>query len=276
MAVVLAVVAALVTLDAGRALLAAGVESLVSRTLPGSVKIGRLRSVGFGRPVAEDVEFFDPKGASVLLVRRAEVDFNLNQALRGKLGFHLARADGGKVVIDVQPNGRTTIEDAFSSRSSSEDGTRRKGVELHLENIHAEGMTAVLRFGGETRFVIEGVQGFLKIWREDTPGVRVELTNIQGKFAKPNITGDSIDLQRLDGWVHGKEKHVVSMEFSTEIGDGALDGNFDYFKRKEKPVELRIRPKPGSGATLTALSIKVKSWFSDKLSVDVDVADGGE
>jgi hypothetical protein len=247
----------------GRDVLAGWVEGLASSRIPGSMKIGKLESIGFLRPVATDVEFFTPEGESVLRVDRAEAHWNLKQLLEGTIGFHKARADGGEVIIAIDDNGRTNMEDAF--KEEREDKAR-----LELDNMHFENMTVVLRMSGETRFVVRDIQGFLSVWRRDTPGVRISLDRIRGTFEKPEITGDKIELVNMEGEVWAQEEHVVSMVFKTRIGNGGINAYLDYYKRDQNAVELKLRPEVGSGARLAAAAIEVRSWFSDKLDVTVE------
>jgi hypothetical protein len=247
----------------GRDVLAGWVEGLASSRIPGSMKIGKLESIGFLRPVATDVEFFTPEGESVLRVDRAEAHWNLKQLFEGTIGFHKARADGGEVIIAIDDNGRTNMEDAF--KEEREDKAR-----LELDNMHFENMTVVLRMSGETRFVVRDIQGFLSVWRRDTPGVRISLDRIRGTFEKPEITGDKIELVNMEGEVWAQEEHVVSMVFKTRIGNGGINAYLDYYKRDQNAVELKLRPEVGSGARLAAAAIEVRSWFSDKLDVTVE------
>ncbi|HSN81238.1 MAG TPA: hypothetical protein VLS88_01560 [Polyangiales bacterium] len=257
--------ALLVWTSPGRGVLAGWVEDLASSQIPGSMKIGKLESIGFIHPVATDVEFFTPGGERVIRVDKAEAQWNLKDLFKGKIGFDTARAEGGEILIEIKEGGRTNMEDAFKSPSPEGE---EKG-QLDLNNMHFQGMTVLLRLSGETRFVVRDVQGFLSVWRRDTPGVRVNLGLVRGTFEKPEITGDKIELIDMHGEVWAQERHVVSMEFKTRIGGGGIDASFDYYKREENPAELILRPETGSGARLAAMVIQVRSLFSDKLHVTI-------
>lgn len=233
------------------------------------MKIGELESVGVLEPVAMDVEFFDPEGDRVMYVRRAQVTFSFEEMLEGKLGFEQARADGGEVVIDIRENGRVTIEQTFKEPESDHEPVEDK-TKLELHNMHFEGMRVVLRLSGETRFVLDDVRGFMSVWRRDTPGVRVTLGEIQGTFQKPEIFGNTLVLESMDGEVWAQEEHVVSMELNTKLGSGAIDATFDYYARPQRRARLRLNPETGSGANLVAFGTNVRSWFSDKLEVTVE------
>jgi hypothetical protein len=251
----------------GRGVLAGWVEDLASSQIPGSMKIGKLESVGFIHPVATDVEFFTPGGERVIRVDTVEAQWNLKDLVKGKVGFDTARADGGEVLIEIKEGGRTNMEAAFKSPEGEGEGEEK--AQLQLDNMHFQGMTVLLRLSGETRFVVKDVQGFLSVWRRGTPGVRVSLARVTGTFEKPEITGDKIELIDMHGEVWAQETHVVSMKLKTLIGGGGIDASFDYYKRDENPAELILRPETGSGARLAAMVIHVRSLFSDKLHVTI-------
>jgi hypothetical protein len=252
--------------ETGRSWLTAGIEHFVDGRIPGSMKIGGLEEVGLSRQVAEDVEFFAPNGSRVLLAERVEVDWNGSDLLRLRVGFDLARVDGGEAVIDVGPTGRTTIEEAFTAKSQRSGGDSKK---LELRNIHFENMRVLVRLSGETRFIVDDVQGFLSVWRRDTPGVRVALSRVQGTFLKPTILDETIELERLDGEVWAQEDHLLSMEMKTRIGEGGIEAFLDYYDREEEPVVLRLDPETGSGSRLMTFVLNFRSELSDKLEVVV-------
>jgi hypothetical protein len=174
------------------------------------------------------------------------------------------------VVIDVQSNGRTTIEDTFSTPPTHRAAEAGEATKLALDNMHTENMTVVLRQSGETRFVVQDVQGFVSVWREGTPGVRVSLGRVRGTFEKPRIFDDRIEVKRMDGDIWGQQRHVLSMEFSTKVGAATIKADLDYYDREEKPIELVLRPEPGPAASLTAVAASIRSSFSERLEVSIE------
>jgi hypothetical protein len=259
----------LVATSSGREVLAGQAEEFTNGRIPGSMKIGKLESVGFAEPVATDIEFFHPNGDRVMYVRRAKAVFDLRQLLGGKVGFAKARADGGEVVIEITEDGRVMIEEAFKP-ADAETKPMDERSKLELHNMHFEGMTLVLRMSAETRFVLDGVRGFMSVWRRDTPGVRVTLGEVQGTFRKPQVFGNTLVLENMEGEVWAQEDHVVSMKINTKLGNGAIDATLDYYKRPETKARLRLDPETGSGANLVAFGTNVRSWFSDKLEVSTE------
>lgn len=255
--------ALLVWTESGRGVLAGWIADFTTSKIPGSMKIGKLESIGFLHPVATDIAFFTPDGERVLHVEKAQVHWDVQELFKGKIGFHMARADHGELVIAIDENGTTNLEHAF--KKDQEDK-----VDLALESMHFENMTVVLRMGGETRFVVRDVQGFISVWRRGTPGVRVDIGRVRGVFEKPEITGDAIELLQMKGQVWAREHHVASLTLETRIGKGGIDAFFDYYEREEAPAQLKLRPDTGSGARIAAFAIEVRSWFSDKLDVTVE------
>lgn len=262
-------VAWLIGTTSGRSALAAKVEDFANAKIPGSMKIGELESVGFLDVVAREVAFFAPNGDRVMFVEQASATFDLEQLVGGKLGFSQARADGGEVLIEITEAGRVTIEEAFKPPGADEKPVEEK-AKLELHNMHFEGMKVLLRLSGETRFVLDDVRGFMSVWRRDTPGVRVTLGQVKGRFLKPKVFDNTLVLENMEGEVWAQEDHVVSMKLNTKLGSGAIDANLDYYERPEKKATLKLDPETGSGANLVAFGTNVRSWFSDKLEVTVE------
>ncbi|MCA9529512.1 MAG: hypothetical protein KC543_05210 [Myxococcales bacterium] len=258
---------ALALTAAGRALIAHQVERRVSDRIAGSLEIGELRSIGLLHPVATDVVFRDVDGTRVLSVERASVDIDLWAALRGRLAFDGAEAHGVSVLVDVPEQGVPNIKRAFQVDRSGEDPDDL--LKLDLRDMRFDGAALWLRAKGETKVVMHDLSGFIRVYREDTHGVQVTLSQVRGHFVEPKLPNHTIELEDLDGWIHAKTDHVVHMEMSTKIGAGGLDVVVDYHKDHEPPVELRLHPKAGGGAIMTAVGTAVRSWFTDKLSVDL-------
>ncbi|MGB5809302.1 MAG: hypothetical protein WBG86_02155 [Polyangiales bacterium] len=248
--------------DKGRSILAGWVEDFTNTKIPGSMKIGTLETLGWGQPVARNVEFFTPDGASVIRVDRGEVDLSFSDLFLGRVGFDKARADGGTFVIEVKKGGGTNVEDAFSSP----DGNAK----LELHNMHVEGMKVLLKMDGSTRFALRDVQGFLSVWRRDTPGARVSINRVEGEFEKPQILGNTIKLTRMDGEVWAQEEHVVRMKLDTKIGTGGIIADLNYFDRPKEPATLELSPDAAGGSIIASVATEVISWFSGKLDVKFD------
>lgn len=254
--------------ERGRRLLADGVEHVVSEEIPGWVKFGELERVGTPT-VVRNLQFFHPDGRLILLVQRAEVDFDLSSAWSGKLAFDRARAQGGHLIISVDPDGRPSIEAALDFPTHGVDPDPHGGLHYAMRDIHVERFALLLRLSKGMSYHVDAVRGDVTIRRELTSGTRVEMSDVSG-VVREQVAGAKVRLLNVDGWVHGKERKVLQLLARTKVDDGHLDAKIGLYDRKETPVEIALSPVKGLDSMITALLIYARGLFEG--DVDVELA----
>jgi hypothetical protein len=253
--------------DSGRRLLADGVESVVSDEIPGWVELGELEHVG-APTVVHNLQFFHPDGRLILLVRRAEVDFDVSGVWSGKLAFERARAEGGHLIISVDPDGRPSIEAALDFPTHGVDPDPHGGLHYAMHDIHVEQFGLRLLLSKGMSYHVDGVRGDVTIRRELTSGTRVEMSGISG-VVREEIAGAKVRLLNVGGWVHGKEPKVLHLVARTAVDDGRLDAELALFDRKDDAVELAITPVEGLDSMITALLIYARSLWEGDVEVEL-------
>jgi hypothetical protein len=253
--------------ELGRRLLADGIEHVVSDEIPGWVEFGELERVGTPT-VVRNLQFFHPDGRLVLLVRRAEVDFDVGSAWSGKLAFDRARAEGGHLTISVDPDGRPSIEAALDFPTHGVDPDPHGGLHYAMHDIHVERFALRLLLAKGTRYHVDGVRGDVTVRRELTSGTRVEMSGVSG-VVREEVAGAKVRLLNVGGWVHGKEPKVLHLLARTAVDDGRLDAEVSLFDRNDNAVEIAITPVDGLDSMITALLIYARSLWEGDVEVEL-------
>jgi hypothetical protein len=250
----------------GRETAARFIEQLADDEIPGSMAIGRIES--FGTPtIVHGLQFRDPKGALVLEVDRAAIDFDLTAVLEGKLAFHGVKVNGGRVFIAIAPNGRTTMEEALSAPAPEPDPDPHGGLHFAFRNIEVEGVQLMFKGSPDEAYRIRGIQGTVDVLREETVGVRVIMTKVSGDLQE-KLAGMSIRLVSVTGWVHGAEKQVLNLHALARVGDDAsLNAHIEYYDRDKKPVEIVLSKTNRLQGELAAFFVYMASMTTDDLEV---------
>jgi len=243
-------------------------ERFVSDQIPGAMEIGNLEAIDFAATEATDVVFSAPDGSPVINVEHTRIEWDLRKLLSGSIAFRRASTRGGFVEIQMRPSGRLTIQDVFASEEPQDQSG--EPTELDLENMHVEDMAVRLSFTGPVEFVVNEVEGFVRVWRHDTPGTRVRLDRVEGVFDEPFILDDRIELNDLSGQVWAEQEHVLSMGFKLGVRSGHVNVDLDYFDREATPVEIRLNPEPGGGTLLSVATTKIRGWLSDEVGITVE------
>ena len=251
--------------ERGRETSARWIEKIVDGEIPGTMSIGRIET--FGTPtVVHKIQIRDPKGALVIEADRAEINFNLLAAFENKLAWDNAKVKGGRVFIAIDPSGRTTLEEALSAPAPEPDPDPHGGLHFSFRNIDVDGVHLTFRGGPDEAYRVKGIRGKLDIFREDTVGARVVMTNISGDLQE-KIAGMPVRLVSVTGWVHGAEKQVLNLRALATIAGANMNAHVKYFDRDKKPVEITLSKTNGLAAELTAVLVYFQSMTTDDLEV---------
>jgi uncharacterized protein involved in outer membrane biogenesis len=252
--------------DWGRRRLADGLEKLVSDNIPGKMLIGRLERVGMLKLLIRDLEFIHPNGTTVLHLDEADVDVDAAAMLRGRLAFHRAAVSGGQILFEPEPDGRVSLEAAVDSKTPG-SGNPEDGFHYDMRSIHVQNLNVVLRLAKEEVLRLRNTRGFVAIWRETTPGVRVRLEAIEGRLDR-ELLGADVKLVQADGLIRGKDKRLMDLQLQLLVADKALSGQLTVFDRQQPPAaELTLHTDGSVETSLVAMGLKLGSWFTDAVRV---------
>jgi hypothetical protein len=252
--------------DWGRRRLADGLEQLVSDNIPGKMLIGRLERVGMLELLIRDLEFIHPDGTTVLHLDEADVDVDAAAIFRGRLAFHRASVSGGRILFEPQPDGRLSLEAALDSKSPG-SGDPAGGFHYDMRRIHVQNLNVVLRLSGQEVVRMRDTRGFVAIWRETTPGVRIRLERIEGQLDR-TLLGADVKLRQADGLVRGKDKRLIDLQLQLLVADKPLVGQLAVSERERPPADLTLRTDGSVETSLVAMGLKLGSWFTDAVRVE--------
>jgi hypothetical protein len=132
---------------------------------------------------------------------------------------------------------------------------------MHVQNFRVEAKMSEL-----ADFRVDGVEGFVGIRRIETSGTVVNLQKISGRVS-PGFLGKRTEIRNLDGWVHGKLKHVAQMDALMRIGDGELKTKLNVYDREKKPISLEIERSSGLGDLVGSIAEFADGLLGDSLEV---------
>jgi hypothetical protein len=242
------------------------IEQAVTDNIPGRLTIGEI--VDLGPPlIAKDVRFYHYDGRVVLLCEHAEVEPDIGEALQGRLGFKRAAVDGGRIVLSPDPDGRVALEAAVDKPvPPGQPHDPHGGLHYNLQSMHVQDFRVEAKISDLADFKVDGVEGFIGIRRVETSGTVVNLEKISGRVS-PDFLGQRTEIKKLDGWVHGKLKHVAQMDALMSIGDGELKTKLNVYDREKKPISVEISRASGAADFLATVGDFAGGLLGDSLEV---------
>jgi hypothetical protein len=254
--------------DRGRRFAGTQIEKAVSNNIPGSLRIGSIEQFGPDLVVATDVRFYHPNGKVVLLAKHAEVVPDISMALQGRLGFERAAVDGGFIVLSTDADGRLSMEAAMDAPSKpGEPHDPYGGLHYALRSMHVQHFSTVFPMPKAQTYKLQNTTGFVGVRRIESSGTQVTFDQIAGQV-EPDVAGADIRLSSVDGWVHGKEKHVAHFDVDMGVSSGKLVGTLDYFDRPKAPLKIKVHKTKGLEATVLTWAMHAGELFTGEVEVD--------
>lgn len=253
----------------GRRFVANRIESLVTAEIPGRLEIGEITQLGWLWLRAKDIRFFHPDGREVLHVQSAVVQPDLQDAMRARLSFHRVAAEGGSILLGADPDGRLSLEAAMDSpyRPGMPRDPKR-GLHYDMRNMHVEKFTLRVPVSGFENLQVNQVRGTVHVWRLDSVGTRVRLTDVAGSIS-PEIVGSKLAIRDLDALITGAEAVVAEAKARLAINrDSLLSLRLRYAPKHKEKVQLNVLNKEGTEATTLTWLLHAAASFSKDINVD--------
>lgn len=267
---VLACVGLLIAYTAsGRRFLADRIQGAVTAEIPGRMEIGEVSEVSWLWLRAKDIRFFHADGREVLHVQNALVEPDTGDALRGRLSFHRVAAEGGSILLVGDPDGRLALEAAMAAPSRpGMPSDPKRGLHYDMRNMHVEKFKVKFPMAGFEDLRMTNVRGIVHVWRLDTVGTRVRLTDLAGAVS-PEVAGAKLAVKDLDALITGAEDVVAKGNARLSINrDSLLSLTLRYAPKAAEKVQLNVLDKSGTEATALTWLLHATASFSGDLNVD--------
>lgn len=253
----------------GRRFVADRIAGLVTGEIPGRMEIGEITELSWLWLRAKDVRFFHPDGRLVLHVENAVVEPSLTDALRARLAFDRVAAEGGSMLLGADPDGRLSFEAAMDSpyRPGMPRDPKR-GLHYDMRNMHVEKFQLRFPVAGFENLQVNNVRGVVRVWRLDSVGTRVQLTDVAGAVA-PAVAGAKLAIRDLDALITGAEDVVVQAKARLAIDrDSLLSIQVRYAPKHKEKLKVNVLDKEGTEATTLTWLLHAAASFSKDINVD--------
>jgi hypothetical protein len=253
----------------GRRFVADRLEKLVTGEIPGRLEIGEISELSWLSLRAKDIRFFHPDGRVVLHVENAVVEPDLLDALSAKLSFERVAAEGGSILMGADPDGRLSLEAAFDPpyRPGMPKDPKR-GLHYDMRNMHVEKFKARFPVSGFENLQMTNVSGVVHVWRLDSVGTRVRLTDLSGSVS-PEVAGAKLAVKDLDALITGAEAVVAQAKARLSINrESILSLQIRYAPKHKEKLQVHVLDKEGTEATTLTWLLHAAASFSKDINVE--------
>jgi hypothetical protein len=247
----------------GRRALADVALGRVNARIPGKLSIAAVDWMGVGGLRGRGLRIVDPDGHEALRVDRFAVEFDLGSALAGELALTSALVDGGLVVIEELPSGRTRFENALSSPI----GPREATPTLRFERVRFSHMAVVVRLDGGPTFRMRGLHGALVLGKVPMGAVRLDFLGVDGILRSPGWNTD-IGIRSVRGRLDADAHRMLVVRGQAVIAsDDPCAWSLAYGPHPRPWVRLAFEPEGIASGALSA-ELHVAATFSTLLTME--------
>jgi hypothetical protein len=132
---------------------------------------------------------------------------------------------------------------------------------MHVQNFRIEAKISDL-----ADFKLNDVEGFVGVRRIETSGTVLNFEKISGRVS-PGFLGKRTEIKRLDGWIHGKMKHVAQVDSLVRVGDGELKTKLNVYDREKQPISVEVERAKGAGDLVASIADFADGLAGDSLEV---------
>lgn len=255
--------------SSGRRFVANRIEGAVTAEIPGRFEIGEITELSWLWLRAKDIRIFHPDGRLVLHLENAVVEPDVMDALSARLSFHRVAAEGGSILLAPDPDGRLALEAAMDSpyRPGMPKDPKR-GLHYDMRNMHVEKLKLLFPMEGFENLQVTDVRGMVHVWRLDSVGTRVRLTDVAGSVS-PEIAGSKLAIRDLDALITGAEAVVAEAKARLAINSGSLLSlQIRYAPKHKEKLQVNVLDKEGTEATTISWLLHAAASFSKDINVD--------
>lgn len=259
---VLAFVIAMQT-EGGKRYVVDAVLDRVNAEIPGSVTVASVDALGLSEVRGRGLRILEANGHETLRVDRFVAHYNLGSALAGELVVTSAKADGGLVIIEERPNGRTRFEDAVSSAA----GPRTPTVPFDFRRVEFSNLELVIRPDGTPAARIRRLHGALAIRKLPMSAVRVDFMGVDGILRAPGW-GSDIGIRRVHGRVDADARSMLELRGKALVAsDEPCPWRLAYGPHPRPWMHVAFEPT-GIASTLLSAELHVAATFSSLLAME--------
>jgi hypothetical protein len=261
-ALALTVVVACQTVGGRRALASIALDRL-NEQVPGKLSIAAIDWIGLGGLRGRGLRIVDPDGHEGLRVDRFAVELDLGRALAGELVFASAQVDGGLVVIEELPSGRTRFENALSSPT----GPREATPTLRFKRVRFTRMALIVKLDGGPTFRMRGLHGALVLGKVPMGAIRIDFLGVDGILRSPGWNAD-IGIRDVRGRLDADAHRMLVLRGQAHIAsDDPCAWRMAYGPHPRPWVRAAFEPQ-GIASGLLSAELHVAATFSSLLTME--------
>ncbi len=258
--------------DAARAFAARQVEAIIDDEIRGSITIGALDRVDEEGIGGRDIVFYDELKTPVLEADKVSLSVDWTALMNGQFHSKAGFVHGGRLTLDVRPNGSLSISRAFDS---AHPGPRNQPLGedvVRLEHLDIEGVDIGMRAEGQSAFRASGVRARIRARVPENGSIDFAAERVSARLHLQALM--PVDLQLRSGRIalNGASRQRAQLNLRTRVGGEGVRARIRVIMGRGDNMHVDVRLHPESpGAVFTAAHLFTQALALGLTNDAVDV-----
>lgn len=255
-----------------RAWAAHQVESIIDGAIRGSVTIGSLDRVDEEGIGGRNIVFYDELKTPVLEADKVSLSIDWTALMHGQFHSKGGFVEGGRLTLDVRPDGSLSISRAFDS---AHPGPRNQPLGedvVRLEHLDIHGIDIGMRADGQSAFRARGVRARIRARVPENGSIDFAAEGVSARLHLQAMI--PVDLQLRSGRIalDGASRQRAQLMLRTRVGGEGVRARIRVVMSASEEMHVDVRLHPESpGAVFTAAHLFTQALALGLTNDAVDV-----
>ena len=260
--------------DAARAFAARQVEDIINAEIRGSITIGSLDRIDEEGVGGREIVFYDELHTPVLEAEKVSLHVDWDALMRGQFHSKGGFVQGGRLTLDVRPDGSLSISRAFDSANPGPRNQPLGEDVVRLEHLDIADIEIGMNADGQSAFRASGVRARVRARVPEHGSIDFEATRISARLRLEAMM--PVDLQLRSGRIalDGASRQRAQLNLQTRVGGEGVRARIRVITgaRGSMRVDVRLHPEsPGAVFTAGHLFAQALALGATNDAVDVSI-----
>ncbi len=263
--------------DGARLFAARQLESIVDQEIRGRMSIGSIDSIDQDGVEGTDIVFYDELDAPVLEAEKVALVVDWWALLQGRFLSKAGNVHGGRLSLDVRPDGSLSISHAFeSAHPGGQEGQPIGEDVVRLEHLDIAAIELGMSVEGTQAFRANNLRALVNLRLPENGAIVFGAERVRGRLHMEGVVPVDLSLRTGEIALDGAADDRAQITLLTRVGGEGVRIRADVTAGGDDNMRIGVRLHPESaGAVFTAGHLFTQALAlgaaSDVIDVDVDL-----
>lgn len=262
--------------DGARIFAARRVESIIDGEIRGSMSIGSLDRIDEEGVAGTHIVFYDELGTPVLEAEKAALSVDWMALLQGRFISEAGFVHGGRLTLDIRPDGQLSISRAFDSANPGPEGQPIGEDVVRLEHLDISAIEVGMAAEGASAFRANNVRARIRARVPENGAIDFGAERVRARLHLEAAIPVDLTLRSGQITLDGASRNRARLNLLTRVGGEGVRARVQVTTNSDENMHVDVHLHPESpGAVFTAAHLFSQAAalgvVSDALDVTVDL-----